>query len=357
MSFIRTAEQEQFAASLHDLLSGADVPGAARRWAGGDPSGGLAVWRKLATLGVTALAVPERYGGLGASLPDVVIACEELGHHALPGPVAESVAAVPHLLTTLADESPCGESPCGESPCGESGPARWLPGLAAGELIATLALPPRLPYAADAGPAGLILLAEGDTAWLAVPGSRRQSVDPARSLHEARGREVLARGPAVTSAAGRALDAGALACAAQLLGAGRALLELSVRHTGQRTQFGRPVGAFQAVKHHLAEVAIRLEFARPLLDDAAVSLADGGRTAARDVSAAKVACTDAAYLAARIALQVHGAIGYTQEHDLHLWLTKVRALAGAWGSQAEHRTRVMAAIAPGGAGTHQSDLG
>jgi alkylation response protein AidB-like acyl-CoA dehydrogenase len=66
---------------------------------------------------------------------------------------------------------------------------------------------------------------------------------------------------------------------------------------------------------------------------------------ARDVSAAKIACTDAAYRAARVALQVHGAIGYTQEHDLHLWLTKVRALAGAWGSQAEHRARVMAALA------------
>ncbi len=197
MSFIRTAEQQQFAASVHDLLSGADVPGAARRWAGGDLSGGLALWRTLATLGVTALAVPERHGGLGASLPDVVIACEELGHHALPGPVAESVAAVPLLLASLADESPCCESPC----C-ESGPARWLSGLAAGDLIATLALPPWLPYAADAGAAGLILLADGDTVWLAGPGSRRQSVDPTRSLHEARGREVLARGSAVTSAAG-----------------------------------------------------------------------------------------------------------------------------------------------------------
>ena len=156
--------------------------------------------------------------------------------------------------------------------------------------------------------------------------------------------QVLARGPAVAGAVAGALDAGALACAAQLLGAGRALLEASVRHARQRAQFGRPVGAFQAVKHRLADVAIGLEFAGPLLDAAAAALDAGSGDAARDVSAAKVACTDAARRAARAALQVHGAIGYTEELDLHLWLLKVRALAGAWGSQAGHRARVMAAI-------------
>ena len=323
----RSAEQEQFAASLHGLLAAADVPAVARRWADGDRSPGLVLWRQLAGLGVTALAVPEHCGGLGAGLPAVVAACEELGHHAVPGPVAESAAAVPELITALA---------------GERLAARWLPGLAAGELIATLALPPWLPYAADADAAGLVLLAGPDVVRLAEPGARHRSVDPARSLSEVSGREVLARGPAAAAAVARAREAGTLACAAQLLGAGRALLEASVRHAAQRIQFGRPVGTFQAVKHQLADVAVGIEFARPLLDAAAAA------PTARDVSAAKVACTDAARRAARAALQVHGAIGYTQELDLHLWLTKVRALAGAWGSQAEHRARVMAAIAAGG---------
>jgi alkylation response protein AidB-like acyl-CoA dehydrogenase len=355
----RSAEHEQFAASLHGMLAAADVPGAARQWAAGDRSGGLAVWRKLAGAGVTALAVPERWGGLGASPLDIVIACEELGHHALPGPVAESVAVVPWLIAALGDESLAD---------------RWLPGLAAGEVIATLALPPWRPYAADADAAGLVLLAEGDALWLAEPGVEHRSVDPARSLFEAGGRQVLARGPAVAGAIAQAMEVGALACAAQLLGAGRALLAAGVRHAGQRIQFGRPVGAFQAVKHQLADVAIGLEFAGPLLDEAAAALAAGDvsafpapalcpprprasrppplrahpHTAARDVSAAKVACTDAARRAARTALQVHGAIGYTEEHDLHLWLTKVRALAGAWGSQAEHRARVIASLATAG---------
>jgi alkylation response protein AidB-like acyl-CoA dehydrogenase len=169
-------------------------------------------------------------------------------------------------------------------------------------------------------------------------------VDPARSLFEVRGEQLLASGPTVTAAVTSALDHGALACAAQLLGAGRALLEASVRYAGQRTQFGRPVGAFQAVKHHLADAAIGLEFARPLLDAAALALAGGSPTASRDVSAAKIACADAAHQSARIALQVHGAIGYTQEHDLSLWLLKVRALVPAWGTQSEHRAAVMAAL-------------
>ena len=343
MNGARPAEQEQFAASLHGLLAAADVPGAARQWAGGDRAGGLGLWRKLAGLGVSGLAVPQRYGGLGADFADVVVACEELGHHAVPGPVAETAAAVPALIAGLADERLC---------------ARWLPALAAGDLVATLALPPWRPYAADADAAGLILLAEPGAVRLAAAGARHRSVDPARSLSEVSGREVLAQGAAVAAAVARAREAGTLACAAQLLGAGRALLEASVSHARQRAQFGRPVGAFQAVKHQLADVAIGLEFARPLLDAAAAAVtlgasakgasAKGGTTAARDVSAAKVACTAAAQRAARAALQVHGAIGYTQEHDLHLWLTKVRALAGAWGSQSEHRARVMAAVAAEG---------
>ena len=344
----RSGERAQFAASLHDMLAEADVPAAARTWAAGDRAPGLAVWRALAALGVTALAVPEADGGLGASFADVVVACEELGHHAVPGPVAESVAAVPVLLAALPRDATVAAVAGGDLAAGELAgrewPAPWLAGLAAGELIATAAMPPWLPWAVDGDAAGLVLLASGDVVRLASTGARYRSVDPGRSLSQVTGAQVLARGPAVTGAVTRALDAGALACAAQLLGAGRALLEASVRYAGQRTQFGRAIGAFQAVKHQLADVAIGLEFAGPLLDAAAGALDTGSCHMARDVSAAKVACTDAARRAARAALQVHGAIGYTEEHDLHLWLLKVRALAGAWGSQAEHRARVMAAI-------------
>ena len=310
----------EFGSVLHELLADADVPNAARRWASGDPASGLAVWRRLADLGVTALAVPEKQGGLGASPLDLVVACEELGHHAVPGPVAESLAAGPALLGALADAGSCGE---------------WLAGLAAGDLIVTLAAPPWVPFAAS----GLVLYAEDGVVGRGRADATFRSVDPARSLAEVHRGPVLAE--RVAGAVARALDFGALACSAQLLGAGRALLEASVLHAGWRVQFGRPVGAFQAVKHRLADVAIGLQFARPLLEAAGVALATGEPTAGRDVSAAKVACAEAAYRAARAALQVHGAIGYTAEHELSRFLLQVRALVPAWGAQAEHRARVL----------------
>ena len=349
-----TGARGEFAATLHTMLATAEVPQAARSWAAGDLAPGRALWHRLADLGVTALAVPERWGGLGASPADLAAACEELGHHAVPGPVAESLAAVPALLAALDGTDPAADPNQANSLAADTEarafpvldePDRrgeWLAGLVSGDLIATLALPPWLPFAADAGAAGLVLLAEPDAVWVAKPGVTHRSVDPTRSLAVVIGQHELARhaGPAVAGA----FDLGVLACSAQLLGAGRALLEASVAHASVRTQFGQPIGAFQAVKHKLADVAIALEFARPLLDAAAVAIADDAATAARDISAAKVACGDAASLAARAALQVHGAIGYTAEHDLSLWLTKVRALVPAWGSQAEHRRRVTDAL-------------
>jgi alkylation response protein AidB-like acyl-CoA dehydrogenase len=333
MDFALSGEQQQFAAALHDMLTAADTPAVARGWASGDRKPGLQVWQALAEAGVTGLMVPAEHGGLGADPVDLVIACEEIGHHAVPGPVAESIAAVPALLAGLrADRQPAAPDAAG-----------WLAQLASGELIATLAAPPWLPLAADADVAGLVLLAGRDRLSLAAAGPPQRSVDAARTLAEVTATAELAVGRDAGTLA-RGLDFGVLACAGQLLGAGRALLELAATHARQRVQFGQPVGSFQAVKHHLADVAIALEFARPLLLGAAVALGAGRAEAPRDVSAAKVACAEAASRAARVALQVHGAIGYTGEHDVSLYLTKVRALAPAWGSQPEHRARVLAAL-------------
>lgn len=129
----------------------------------------------------------------------------------------------------------------------------------------------------------------------------------------------------------RAAEFGALATAALLVGAGQAMLESSVDYAKQRSQFGRVIGSYQAIKHKLADVHIALELARPLVYGAALSLAEDSPETRRDVSAAKVAASEAALLAARSALQTHGAIGFTSEHDLSLWLLRVQALRSAWG--------------------------
>ncbi len=112
----------------------------------------------------------------------------------------------------------------------------------------------------------------------------------------------------------------------------------------ERRQFGVPVGSFQAVKHHLADALIALEHARPAVYCAAWSIATAQPTLVRDASFAKAYANEAAGIAARVALQCHGAIGYTFEHDLHLWLKRVWSLQRAWGDTAHHRDRVAAAL-------------
>jgi alkylation response protein AidB-like acyl-CoA dehydrogenase len=131
-----------------------------------------------------------------------------------------------------------------------------------------------------------------------------------------------------------------LATSAQLVGLARQLLDLAVRHVSVREQFGRPLGALQAVQHRLADVAVGIEFADPVVARAACSLAAGAPSAGRDVAMAKVFASEAAERAAYAGLQVHGAIGYTQEHDLHLYALRAWALALARGDARRHRQRV-----------------
>lgn len=135
-----------------------------------------------------------------------------------------------------------------------------------------------------------------------------------------------------------------LGTAAQLIGLGRRMLDMSVAYVGERHQFGVPVGSFQAVKHHLADARLVLEFAAPAVWRAAWSLSTGAPSAQRDVSMAKAMAGDAAHLVGRKALQCHGGIGYTVEYDLHLYLKRAWALERLWGDAATHRARVAASI-------------
>ncbi len=321
MRFALTSDHTDFAASIDSLLGKTDMPAVIRSWNDSDTAPGLALWARLAETGVTALTIAEEHGGMGADAIDLVVAIEQLGRHAVPGPVAETLAVAPALLAAVAPER--------------------LEALAEGAL-ATVAAPPETPFAVDADAAALTLLVDGSTVSLATPGAAHQSVDLARKLFEVTAGESL--GTVDDAALAAAFDLGALATAAQLQGLGRTMLEVSVEYAKARKQFGRAIGSLQAIKHHLADVAIAIEMAQPLLHAAAMAVRDGAPTARRDVSAAKVACADAAYKSSRVALQVHGAIGYTQEHDLSLFLTRTRALLTAWGTPAVHRARVLAAL-------------
>ncbi|MEU7055666.1 acyl-CoA dehydrogenase family protein [Streptomyces sp. NPDC046197] len=323
MRFLLDAEQRAFARSLDGLLTAADTPSVVRGWSRGEHGRGRALWARLAGAGVFALAVPEAYEGLGPRPVDLTVALVELGRHAVPGPVVETVAAAA-LLAALDDTGPA---------------KRLLPALASGASTATLTTGP---YALDADTADLRLTVPRTDrpAQLrlapAPHGPLAPSLDPARRLFPTPpGGELLATGPQVAGAMAAALAWARLATAAQALGIGLALLGRTVAYVGQRTQFGVPVGSFQAVKHRLADAKIALEFARPLLFGAAVTMDPA------DIAAAKVGACEAAYATARTALQLHGAIGYTAEYDLSLWLTRARALRSAWGTPQECRSLVL----------------
>ncbi|WP_406215203.1 acyl-CoA dehydrogenase family protein [Streptomyces canus] len=312
MRFLLDAEQREFTASLDAMLTAADTPSVVRDWSRGDHASGRALWRRIAEAGVFALAIPEAYEGLGPRPLELALAFAELGRHAVPGPLVETVVAAT-LLT-------------------EPGPAkRLLPALAAGETMATVARDHG--YALDGEAAGIRLSLTAEGLRLAPGhGPVRPSLDPARrlTLLDAGG-ELLATDPPLAPA----LLLARLTTAAQALGVGLALLDRTVAHVKQRTQFGVPIGSFQAVGHQLADAKIALEFARPLVLGAALTMTE------EDVAAAKVTACEAAYATARTALQLHGAIGYTAEYDLSLWLTKARALRTAWGSPDECRDTVL----------------
>lgn len=328
MKFSLSTEQRDFADSLRSLLANAKTPAVVRSWGENDTAAGLALLQQLAETGVTALAVPEEFDGIGAHPTDLAVAFIELGRAAVPGPILETAAAVPALLSALGDQ--------------ELG-KRFLPGIAEGTL-ASLALEPSTPRALDADVAEPVLRVSGDTLELVRPTTQLESVDPARRLFEVESVETLAQGADVAAAAEKAYDLAVLAASAQLIGAGHAMIETATEYAKNRSQFGRVIGSFQAVKHHLSDALVAVEMATPLVYGAAISIADGADTIGRDVSAAKVAAANAAYVASRKALQVHGAIGYTLECDLSLWLTKVRALQSAWGTASAHRARIASAL-------------
>jgi alkylation response protein AidB-like acyl-CoA dehydrogenase len=228
--------------------------------------------------------------------------------------------------------------------------SEWLPEIAAGR-AAVCVRTEDVPALLDADIADLLIVQCGRGAAMAAPAAAAltpwPSADPARRLFAGdltAGVRDEEPGVALNRAFTDAFNHAALTVAAQLVGAARHLLDTAVAYAKQRHQFGRPIGSFQAVKHQLADVAVAVEFAAPTVYGAAAMLTAAASGASGDVSAAKLAAAAAAYRAARVALQVHGAIGYTEELDLHLWLARVWALRTAWGDDRLHRARLRSAL-------------
>ncbi len=297
------------------------------------------LWAKLAEVGVLGLLVPEAQGGMGMDEIDLVLLLEETGRAALAEPVIASAAVGVPLLRDL-EENALGE--------------RWLPRVAAGEAVIAVGHAVN-PFLSDAHVADLLLLPHGDEIHALAPEAvsleRQASNDPSRRIFSVEwtpsSQTCVCGGEQARALLAAALDRGALACAAQALGTTQQLIDMAVKYAAQRKQFGAPIGSFQAIKHMLADLQVKLEYARPVVYRAAHSVACEARCRATDVSMAKAAACEAALAAARVALQVHGAIGYTWEQDLHVWMRRAWSLELPWGSAAWHRARLAEAVLDG----------
>jgi alkylation response protein AidB-like acyl-CoA dehydrogenase len=334
MRFAFTDDQLAFADAVRGLLRDQCTPERVRRVWDGDEPYVRDVWDKLAGMGVVGLTAPESAGGLAMGPLDWVLLFEEAGRVALPAPLVETTAVAIPLLASL-----------GETACVERA--------ASGDGIVAVTMAGDTERVAYGSSADAIVVCTDDSVRLLGAGDFRvrevvRSVDHAWTLAaidaDSGAGRVVADGPEATVAIADAFDRGALAAAAELCGLGEHLLAAAVDYATQRKQFGVAIGTYQAIKHHLADVRIALSYARPLVHAAAWHLAEGTPERSTYVSMAKAYASDAAVLASKKALQVHGAIGYTWEYDLQLWMKKAWALAVAWGDADWHRRRVGASV-------------
>jgi alkylation response protein AidB-like acyl-CoA dehydrogenase len=307
MRFSFTDDQRAFAEGLREMLA-RECPLSLVRGTWDDGSGhSPALWSRLDEMGVLSMLVPEADGGMGGSLVDAVLLFQELGRAGVPGPVIEHMIAAPWCA-------------------GSSIATTWLDGE---------------PYVAHAPVADAVLTPEGVRTFFTI--AKVDGIDGGRRLATIGGGTTTALPDLPVDVVRDQLT---VATAAFLIGLGERMIDIAGEYARQREQFGKPIGAFQAVKHLLANALLKVEFAKAPTYRAAWSLATGADTAARDASMAKVMANEAAYLASRAAMQVHGGIGYTWEADLQLLMKKAWALSRAHGDTRTHRRRVAAAVLP-----------
>jgi len=275
----------------------------------------------IRAMGLFGMLAPESCGGLALAPTDFAPIAEAAGYVALPEPLIEQAGiAIPMLASLRSDGG-------------------WLKAAIAESLVAVGS--PLSPLVLDADSAAVLLLADGDDIHLVerntVQLKRADSIDPLRRLYR------VEWSPSSATRVGRgwtqAIDLGALWTAGQMIGLAQRAVDLAVAYAKQRAQFGKPIGSYQAVKHLLANAQVKIEFARPVYHAAAAELSAAVGWAR--VSHAKLAAALAAETAMRASLQVHGAMGYTWECDLHFYLKRAFALGYSWGDSAYHRARVI----------------
>lgn len=357
MNFEFTDDQRAIKSTAHEFLQARYRPETIRELADDERGFTDEQWRELAELGWTGVTIPEEHGGLGLGAVELVVIAEEMGYALAPSPFFSGTCAALLLVAAGTDAQR----------------ERWLEPVASGDARGTLAVwdehagwaPDRSEVEAaggtlsarkiavpDASTADFVVVSGADGNHFLVdprgPGvgvHAQKPLDPTRKLFslelDEAPAEPLAHGPDAISHAYATI---VTALAAENVGVAQRAMEMAVAYSQERKQFDRPIGSYQAVSHRCAQMLLEVESARSLAYGAAWAIDNEPQTAARAASMAKAYAGDAGFRVAASALQVHGGIGFTWEHDLHFFLKRATANAHAFGDSRWHRERVAALV-------------
>jgi alkylation response protein AidB-like acyl-CoA dehydrogenase len=325
MDFDFNDEQREIKSTAREFLASRFKPEKVRELAEAESPYDDALWKEMCDLGWPGIAIAEEHGGQGLGVVEFVILLEEMGYALAPSPFISNAFAGTLIESAGSDEQR----------------SRWLPGIASGEERGAAAFTPdEQPIVGAASGAAVLVLNQGDGARVveadAVELERLDLIDRTRAYFRASadGGEPL---PGAVSAA---IDVGAVALSAELVGVAARALEMATDYAKEREQFGRPIGAYQAVSHRLADMLWDVEEARSLLYYAAWCANAEPESLPLAASMAKARASDAANSVTHNAIQTFGGIGFTWEHDIHFFLKRARVSAELLGSPGRHRDRV-----------------
>jgi alkylation response protein AidB-like acyl-CoA dehydrogenase len=318
-------EQREIKSTAREFLASRFAPEKVRELAGSESPYDEASWKEMCELGWPGIAVAAEHGGQGLGVVELVILLEELGYACAPAPFISNAAA--GLL--ISDAGSDGQR------------TRWLPGIASGEArgAAQLSDDP-YPIAGAASGASVLVLANGGGARIVEPGDaeldRLDLIDSTRAYF----RVSAEGGDPLPGDVAAPLAKATVALAAELVGIAQRAQEMAVSYAKEREQFGRPIGAYQAVSHRCAQMLYDTEEARSLTYYAAWCADAEPESLPLAASMAKARASDAAVSVTNAALQVLAGIGFTWEHDLHFFLKRAAVGARMLGTAREHRNRV-----------------
>jgi alkylation response protein AidB-like acyl-CoA dehydrogenase len=326
VNFDYTDDQQAIKSTARDFLTARFKPEKLRELAeAGTYDDGI--WGEMCELGWPGIFIGEEYGGQELGVVELAILCEELGYALAPSPFLSNAAAGLVIQHAGSDEQK----------------NKWLPGIASGEQRGTVAYVKdgSAELVPDVDSASFVVLVEGSTATVVeaadAQAERADTIDSTRRFSRVR---VSGGGEELPGDAGPTIGPIAVAIAAELVGVSQRAMEMAVEYAKDRQQFGRPIGAYQAVSHRCAQMLLEVESARSAVLYAGWAADHEPETLPLASAMAKAYASDTGWRVTASSLQVHGGIGFTWEHDLHFFLKRAKADGHLFGTASEHRERV-----------------